>query len=179
MSPAALFRVALFVCAPLLVWPAFVAAETPEVRPVVLVPRRPPRSLSIPTIDFAELYQFGARAPEPTPKLLALQNKRVTLVGYMVELERPARGAFYLAPYPTICDESGAGRAGIPPTAVLVVPKAARGMQIAFVPGTLEVTGVLEVGNQESDGELATVRLRVDDLSKFRFARRRLTAKHR
>lgn len=177
MSQTALFRVALLVCPMLLGWPGLVAAEPAEVATVILVPRPPPRSPSTPTLDFAELYRFGARAPEPTPKLLTLRGKRVTLVGYMVELERPARGAFYLSPYPVICDESGAGRAGVPPTAVLVIAKAVRGKQIAFVPGTLEVTGVLEVGNQESDGEVATVRLRMDDLTKFRFARRRPLAK--
>ena len=146
---------------------------------VRLRPKRPPRTLSIPTIDFAELYHFGSRAPEPTAKLLGLQNQRVTVVGFMALLERPVRGGFYLAPYPSMSDESGGGRGDVPPTSVLVLPATASGKEVTFLPGALQISGILDVGNRESDGEIATIRLLVDakDLKQLRFARTRTTAR--
>ena len=145
----------------------------------MLHPGRPPRGLSIPTIDFAELFTFGARALVPTPKLLGLQGQRVTLIGFMALLERPVGGGFYLCPYPVSADESGAGRGDLPPASVLVLPVTAKGKEVAFVPGALEVSGVLDVGNREVAGEIATIRLLVDaeDLHQLRFARTRATRK--
>lgn len=142
---------------------------------VRIVPRRPPATLSIATLDFQQFYRFGNRAPEPSAELLALVGKKVTLVGFMVHVDTPVIGGFYLSPYPAACDESGAGRGDVPPTSVLVLPKVARGKQVAFVPGALEVTGVLEVGNQETSGEMWTLRLIVDDVRTMRFARTKST----
>jgi hypothetical protein len=144
--------------------------------PMRVVPRSPPRAQSTPTLDFSEFYHFGPRAPEPTAKLLSFAGKRVTLVGFMVLLEAPVIGGFYLAPYPAASDESGSGRGDVPPTAVLVLPRAAKGKAVEFVPGPLEITGTLQVGNEETAGESASVRLLVDDLRRFRFARIRSTA---
>ncbi len=142
-----------------------------------LVPARPPAKQSVASIDFTELYRFGPKAPEFTPKLLALEGKRVTLLGFMVLMESPVRGGFYLAPYPAASDESGAGRGGVPPTAVLVLPKQAEGKEVAYVPGALQVTGVLELGNREVNGEITSIRLRLERPSDLRFARRRSTLK--
>jgi hypothetical protein len=155
---------------------AHAPAAPPGARPLRLVPLPPPRALSVPTIDFAELYRFGSRAPELSSKLLALQGRRVMLVGFMVLLERPPRGGFYLSPLPAASDESGAGRGDLPPTSVLVLPRAAAGRPVSFVPGALEITGVLDVGNREIDGEPSTVRLLLDGPSDLRFARTRRTA---
>ncbi len=154
-----------------------VAADSPhaEVPTIRIVPRRPPASLSIPTLDFQQFYRFGARAPEPSAELLALAGKKVTLVGFMVLLDTPVLGGFYLSPYPAACDESGAGRGDVPPTSVLVLPKVAQGKQVAFVPGALEVTGILEVGNKETSGETWTIRLIVEDPRHLRFARTKST----
>ena len=41
------------------------------------------------SIGFSELYAFGPRGPAPTPKLLGLQGRRVTLIGHMVRPEGP------------------------------------------------------------------------------------------
>jgi hypothetical protein len=146
---------------------------------LTLHPKCPPAALSVPTIDFAELYRFGSRAPEPTEKLLGLQGKRVKVVGFMALLERPVRGGLYLAPYPSQSDESGAGRGDVPPTSILVLPSLAAGKEVAFVSGALEVTGILDFGNRESDGERASLRLLVDaaDLEALRFARTRATVR--
>lgn len=156
--------------------PGFGHALSSSAAPVRLVPRPPPGTLSSPTIEFSELYRFGDRAPELTPKALALQGQRVTLVGFMVSLERAPRGGFYVSPYPAASDESGGGRGDLPPTSVLVLPRTAAGRPVHFVPGALEVTGILDVGNAETDGEPSTIRLVVDDARDVRFARTRRTA---
>lgn len=140
-----------------------------------LAPRPPPARASVATIDFDRFYHFGERAPQPTPELLALVGKRVKLVGFMVALERPVQGGFYLSSYPANSDESGAGRGGLPPTSVLVLVRAARGRYIDYVSGALELTGVLEVGNLELAGESSSIRLLVEDTRQIRYARRRST----
>src|SRR6185503_19240343 len=172
-APVSLFVIGLLFAASAIARPALahVPAGPTATKPVRLVPRPPPRTVSIPTIDFSELYRFGDRAPELTAKLLALQGRRVTLVGFMVLLERPPRGGFYVSPYPAASDESGGGRGDLPPTAVLVLPRAAAGRPVSFVPGALEITGVLDVGNREIDGEPSTVRLLLEQASDLRFAR--------
>jgi hypothetical protein len=51
----------------------------------------------------------------------------------------------------------------LPPEAVLVIVRSAKGRQIPFIPRALEVTGILEVGNrQERDGEVSPIRLILD-----------------
>jgi hypothetical protein len=112
-----------------------------------------------------------------TPKALGLQGKRVTMVGFMVALERPVTGGFFVSPTPAGADESGGGRGDLPPTSVLVLPKGAAGLHVAFVPGALEITGILDVGNQLHEGEPSTIRLLVDDARSIRFARTRHTAR--
>ncbi|HEX2660564.1 MAG TPA: hypothetical protein VHU40_19920 [Polyangia bacterium] len=144
---------------------------------VRLSPQPPPKALSSPTLDFAELYVFGPRAPRVTDKTEALHGKRVTMVGFMVALQRPVLGGFFMSPYPADADESGGGRGDLPPTAVLVLPKAAAGHEVAFLAGALEITGILDVGNQVQDGEPSTIRLLVEDARSIRFARTRRTAK--
>jgi hypothetical protein len=153
------------------------AAAPSAPRVLRLTPKPPPKTLSTPNLDFAELYTFGPRAPELTAKVLALHGKRVTMVGFMVALERPVKGGFFVSPYPASSDESGGGRGDLPPTSVLVLSKGAVGREVAFVPGALEITGILDVGNQEHEGEPSTIRLLVEDTLAVRFARTRRTAK--
>jgi hypothetical protein len=145
---------------------AFAAGE------VMLVPRPPVAFTSIPKVEFSDFYAFGPRGPALTPEILALDGKRVTLTGFMVQMESPPRGGFYLAPYPAFCDESGAGRGGLPPPSVLVLPQGARGKEIGFVDGALETSGILDLGNKSAeDGEAATVRLSLEGPDDFRLAR--------
>src|SRR5688572_664714 len=111
---------------------------------VELLPKPAPKAISLSTIEFADFYNFGPTHAEPTDKLNALNGKKVTLVGFMVEMSDPAKGGFYLAPYPALSDESAGGRAGIPPVSVLVVAPIAKGKKVAQISGVLEVTGILE-----------------------------------
>jgi hypothetical protein len=57
------------------------------------------------------------------------------------------------------------------------MPSAAKGKPVTFVGGALEVTGVLELGNRDTDGESTTIRLIVKDLREIKFARIRSTVR--
>lgn len=94
----------------------------------------------------------------------ALDGKRVRLTGFMVEMELPPRGAFYLVPHPLFADESGGGTADLPPQAVRVVVRSSRGEAIPFVARRIEVTGVLVLGNAvDEDGRVSAIRLVLDN----------------
>ena len=132
---------------------------------------REPQRLSAPSqppqpaaerLEFAEFFEPGAGL-RPSQKLRSLAGQRVRLVGFMAQLELPPRGAFYLAPRPVRCDESGAGTADLPPETVLVVSAASAGQVVPFLPGALELTGRFELGNQpDSEGRVSAFRLRLD-----------------
>jgi hypothetical protein len=96
-------------------------------------------------ITFADLLVPGPRLA-PSPKLVALAGQRVRLVGFMAELEEPPRGAFYLTARPVRCDEGGGGTGDLPPDAVLVIVRSASDQEIPFYPGSIEVTGILDLG---------------------------------
>jgi len=113
-------------------------------------------------LAWSELLEPGA-AFVLSAKTKALAGRRVRLVGFMAEMELPIPGAFYLVPQPVECDEAGGGTADLMPTSVLVISESARGQVVPHVPGALEVTGVLEVGNLPGpDGRMSAFRLRLD-----------------
>ena len=81
------------------------------------------------------------------------------MVGFMAHMEQAPAGAFYLTSRPVSCDEMGAGTGDLPLDTVRVnivpAPK-----EVAFVPGPIEVTGVLELGRREEpDGAVSHIRL--------------------
>jgi len=127
-------------------------ACAPAAAAVSSVPARTPEGLRIeaPRLELGELVRPGAK-PGPSAKARALQNQRVRLVGFMVQLEDPPRGAFYLAARPVRCDEGGAGTGDLPPDAVRVVVRSAAAEEIPFYPGAVEVTGVLVIGAETDD----------------------------
>src|SRR5688572_11272625 len=76
--------------AAILALPRPAAADDHEGPPAFrLSPRLAPSAPSRSTLEFSQLFRFGGRAPEPTADLLAFAGKRVTLVGFMVQVERP------------------------------------------------------------------------------------------
>jgi hypothetical protein len=114
------------------------------------------------SLAWSELLEPGA-VLAPSAKATALAGQRVRLVGFMAEMEMPIPGAFYLVPQPVECDEAGGGTADLMPTSVLVISESARGQVVPHVPGALDVTGVLEVGNRAGpDGRMSAFRLRLD-----------------
>jgi hypothetical protein len=114
-------------------------------------------------LAFGELFVASARELRPSPRLQALAGRRVRLTGFMVRMEDPPRGAFYLAPRPVDCDESGAGIGDRPPEAVRVVVRSSRQEVLPWVPRPLEVTGVLELGPQADEaGRVSAIRIVLD-----------------
>ncbi|HTV25522.1 MAG TPA: hypothetical protein VMG12_42795 [Polyangiaceae bacterium] len=113
-------------------------------------------------LAWSELLEPGA-ALVPSAKTKALAGQRVRLVGFMAQMELPIPGAFYLVPQPVECDEAGGGTADLMPASVLVLSELAQGQVLPHAPGALEVSGVLEVGNQPGpDGRMSAFRLRLD-----------------
>lgn len=126
------------------------AAVAPEER----VPAEP--------LAWSELLEPGPTLM-PSAKTKGLAGKRVRLVGFMAQMELPIPGAFYLVPQPIDCDEAGGGTADLMPTSVLVLSETTKGQIVPHVPGALDVSGVLEVGNQPGpDGRVSAFRLRLD-----------------
>lgn len=114
-------------------------------------------------LGFAELFRPGAARLEPSERLRALDGARVRMTGYMAHMEDGPAGAFYLASRPVACDEGGAGTGDLPPDAVLVVVPWAAGEEIPWLPGPLEVTGVLHLGPAtRPDGAPARLRIVLD-----------------
>jgi hypothetical protein len=113
-------------------------------------------------LAFAELLDPGP-ALRPSAKALALDGKRVRIVGFMADMEEPMAGAFYLVPRPIKLDESGAGTGDLPLESLLVEVVQAEGRVLPHADGALEGTGVLEVGNRADDhGRSSNFRLRLD-----------------
>jgi hypothetical protein len=111
-------------------------------------------------ISFQDFFEPGPRNLKPTARLLAVQGKRVRLVGYMAQMETPPKGGFYLCASPVFAAEGGGGTADLPPDAVLVIVHSASGKELGHIPRSLEVTGMLELGPQEDeDGRVSMIRI--------------------
>jgi len=111
------------------------------------------------TLAFADIFVANSEPPKPSPMVLSAAGKRVRMVGFMAHMDQPPEGAFYLTSRPVSCDEMGAGTGDLPIDSIRVnvvpAPK-----EVTFVPGPIEVTGVLELGRQEEpDGAVSHIRL--------------------
>ncbi len=114
-------------------------------------------------LAFGEFFVPSPRELRPSPRLQALDGRRVRLTGFVVKMEDPPRGAFYLAPRPIECDESGAGTGDLPPEAVRVVVRSRPGEVVPWIPRPVEVTGVLELGPQsDEEGRVSSIRIVLD-----------------
>ncbi len=114
-------------------------------------------------IAFAEFFVSSRRELLPSPRLKALAGRRVRLTGFMVRMEDPPRGAFYLAPRPVDCDESGAGTGDLPPEAVRVVVRSSPEETPPWMPQPVEVVGVLDLGPQvDEGGRVSAIRIVLD-----------------
>ncbi|HEX7624318.1 MAG TPA: hypothetical protein VF400_12155 [Anaeromyxobacteraceae bacterium] len=126
------------------------------------VPAPRPSVAAAELLAFDELLEKGTRFAF-SRRARALDGKRVRLAGFMVEMELPPRGAFYLVPRPLLADESGGGTADLPPQAVRVVVRSSPGEAIPFVARPSEVTGVLVLGNAvDEEGRVSAIRLVLD-----------------
>ena len=111
------------------------------------------------TLAFSDIFVADSKPPQLSPALLFAAGKHVRMVGFMAHMDQPPSGAFYLTSRPVSCDEMGAGTGDLPIDSIRVnvvpAPK-----EVTFVPGPIEVTGVLELGRQEEpDGAVSHIRL--------------------
>ncbi len=131
-----------------------------------LLPLTPPVRAAAPAPVPLAFTEFFVPPPAPlalSTKMQTLNGKRVKLQGYMVKMENPMAGAFYLTQHPTFCDEEGAGTADLPPACIRVVVRGAKDRPLGFVGRPLIVTGLLQVGAQtEADGQVSHFRLILD-----------------
>lgn len=117
-------------------------------------------------LKFRDIYRMpvGPRGLEMSAKVLALNGKKVRMVGYMVERESPTPGSFILSPLPaTIGDDDESLADDLPPSVVFVELETAAAHELAFMPGLLHFTGTLRIGSHEQpDGRVAGLRLQLD-----------------
>lgn len=116
-----------------------------------------------PTLRLQELLERDGDALRPSARAASLAGRRVHLDGFMARMEEPPGGGFWLVPRPLECDESGDGTGDLPPSAVFVVVRSAGARAVAFRPGLLSVTGVLELGARAGpDGRVSSIRILLD-----------------
>lgn len=101
-------------------------------------------------LKFREVFKLpvGPKGLEPTDKLLALDGKRVRIVGYMVRQSPAPKGAFLLSPLPVALGDEDEGLADDLPPATLRIDldAKARDLAVPMLPGLLQFTGTLHVG---------------------------------
>lgn len=117
-------------------------------------------------ISFAEfLAPAGDGGLEFSSRLRALAGQRVRLTGCMVRLPTALNGAFVLAPQPVTIESAACAAAEIPAHAVYVRAAASQPARpVAYRPGRLAVTGVLEIGpHREAEGRIFSLRLTLDE----------------
>jgi hypothetical protein len=115
-------------------------------------------------IGFDDLFQATSSGIAPTTKLLAANGKRVRVVGFMAQMEQPLSDGFYLTRHPLSCDEGGGGTGDLPPDAIRIQVVAARSVGVPFIPGPIEIIGVLQLGAKEHpDGGVSHVRILLRD----------------
>ena len=126
----------------------------------------PPLPAGVSELKFSDFFvqPVGARGLTLTDKLRRLDGKRVRLLGYMVQEEKPTPGIFILSPYPAqIHDHDNALADDLPPSVVHVSVPTSRDQPVPHSPRLLLLTGTLSVGNRtEADGRISMVRLAAD-----------------
>lgn len=144
------------------------AADAPVAVPRAVAVRAalapPPKGVV--ELKFAEIFRLpvGPRGFELSERVRALDGQRVRVIGYMVAQEAGST-SFLLAPLPVTVDHDDESLADDIPASVVRVelPPSARG-SIPVLPGLLQFTGVLRVGDRAdpADGRIAPVRLELD-----------------
>jgi hypothetical protein len=111
----------------------------------------PASSLPVLPADIAELkfrdfftMPVDPREPELTPKLLALDGRRVRILGYMAQQEESHPDYFILTPVPVSFAEGSDGMADdLPATLFVQLPGSGPGNVPPHQPGLLVLTGTL------------------------------------
>ena len=114
--------------------------------------------------DFFTL-PIGPRGLTPSARLLGLVGHRVRVVGYMARQSEATPGIVIVASLPVVLgDEDESFSDDLPASALYVhLADADRHHGVAWMPGLLGFTGVLQLGaTSEADGRMSFVRLNLD-----------------
>lgn len=124
----------------------------------------PPLPAGVTELKFGDFFvqPVGARGLELTETLRRLDGKRVRILGYMVQPEKPVPGMFVFTAIPVRVNEERFGD-DLPPAALFVSMPKDRGQVVPHTPELLLLTGTLSVGNrEEADDRVSTVRLALE-----------------
>jgi hypothetical protein len=127
----------------------------------------PPLPADVVDLKFHDFYRLplGPRGLELTEQVKALDGRKVRILGYMTQYSHAVPGTLLLTPYAVKMDDCHYGLADdLPPQTLHVTVPRLAGQKIAFRPGPLLLTGLLEVGPKEQpDGRNFAVRLVLDE----------------
>jgi len=144
------------------------AAAAPRT-PTLLAVRKdlgsPPAGVA--DLKFRDIFKtpVGDKGLEPSATLLALDGKRVRMIGYMVRQPSAPKGAFLLSPLPVeISDEDEPLADDLPPSVVAVEVGGAANKPIPLLPGLIQITGVLHVGakTDAASSRVSSVQIALD-----------------
>lgn len=126
-----------------------------------------PPPAGVTDLRFHDIFKtpVGDKGLEPTAALLALDGKRVRMVGYMVRQPSAPKSVFLLSPLPVeISDEDEPLADDLPPSIVAVEVGKAADKAIPQLPGLIQITGVLHVGatTDAAGGRVSPVQIALD-----------------
>lgn len=129
-------------------------------------PALPPLPAGLTELKFSEFFvsPVGDRGLTLTDKLQSLDGKRVRILGYMAQQEKPVPGMFLFSAFPVRLNEEHYGLADDLPAATCFVsmPKN-RDRVVTHTTQLMLLSGTLSVGNREEpDGRISTVRLALE-----------------
>lgn len=108
-----------------------------------------PPPAGVTELKFRDMFKLpvGSKGLEPSAKLLALDGKRVRMVGYMVQQSPLPKGGFLFSAVPAMAgDEDESLADDLPPTTLRVELDKSRDLSVPILPGLLQFTGTLHIG---------------------------------
>ena len=126
-----------------------------------------PPPAGVADLRFHDLFKtpVGDRGLEPGAKLVALDGKRVRVVGYMVRQQPEPVGRFLLSPLPAdISDEDEPLADDLPANVITVNIPGAANQAVPLLPGLIQITGVLRIGAHvdSESGRVSWVQILLD-----------------
>jgi hypothetical protein len=126
-----------------------------------------PAQDSATALPFPQMYRtpVARHGLEPSPLLLALHGRKVSLHGYMVAQEVQPADRFWLSPRPLRMSEHADGEANDLPLNVVLVflPASEHAHPMRHIDAPIRVEGTLHWGRQEMpDGHVSWLRLQLD-----------------
>ena len=139
--------------------------ETVQIQSLQVTGKLPVLASAITDLKFNEIFNMpvGPRGLTPSSKLLSLNNKLVRIVGYMAKQETPTPGLFIMTPLAVnMGDEDDKFADDMPANSIFVHVDNSEAL-VHYVPGLINLIGVLSVGNvNEVDGRISYVQIKLD-----------------